>query len=144
MNEVVWFAATWVQLEIITLSEVRQTPTPHDIAYLWNLNCDSKEPVWNAERRTDPEDRLAAAQGRGVGRRMEWGSRGQRVCAVTCRRENQPRPMDGTENYIQYPVMNHSGKEHKTECVYLSIYINWMYKKNVSICKLNQFAAHLK
>ena len=56
-----------MQLEIITLSEVRQTPTPHDIAYLWNLNCDSKEPVWNAERRTDPEDRLAAAQGQELG-----------------------------------------------------------------------------
>ena len=64
---------TWTQLETITRSEVRETPTPYDITYLWNLKRDTKEPVWNTERCTDTEGRLAAAQGQGVGRRMEWG-----------------------------------------------------------------------
>ena len=30
------FAATWMHLEIITLSDVNQTKTSYDIAYTWN------------------------------------------------------------------------------------------------------------
>ena len=35
-NEILPFAATWMNLEIITLSEVSQTKT-HDITYMSNL-----------------------------------------------------------------------------------------------------------
>ena len=28
-----------------------------------------------------------------------------------------------TGNYIQYPVMNHNGKEYEKECVYIYVYI---------------------
>ena len=31
------FAATWMNLEIITLSEVRQRQILYDITYMWNL-----------------------------------------------------------------------------------------------------------
>ena len=32
------FAATWMELEIVVLSEVSQTrQIPYDIAYMWNL-----------------------------------------------------------------------------------------------------------
>ena len=27
------------------------------------------------------------------------------------------------ENYIQYPVINHNGKEYEKECIYIYIYI---------------------
>ena len=30
-------AATWMDLEIITLSEVRQRQIPYDATYMWNL-----------------------------------------------------------------------------------------------------------
>ena len=38
-NEIMPFTATWMDLEIITLSEVSQTGKDkyHDITYLWNL-----------------------------------------------------------------------------------------------------------
>ena len=36
-NEVMPFAATWRDLEIIILSEVRQRQISYDIAYMWNL-----------------------------------------------------------------------------------------------------------
>ena len=39
-NEIVPFAAIWMDLEIVTLSEVSQTEkrqTPYDVAYTWNL-----------------------------------------------------------------------------------------------------------
>lgn len=37
-NEIVPFAETWMDLDIVTLSEVRQRKISYDIAYMWNLN----------------------------------------------------------------------------------------------------------
>ena len=36
-NEIMPFAATWMYLEIIILSEVRQRQISYDITYMWNL-----------------------------------------------------------------------------------------------------------
>ena len=36
-NEIMPFEATWMDLEIIILSEVSQRQIPYDIAYMWNL-----------------------------------------------------------------------------------------------------------
>ena len=36
-NEIMPFAATWMDLEIIILSEVRERQISYDIAYMWNL-----------------------------------------------------------------------------------------------------------
>ena len=36
-NEVMSFVATWMDIEIIMLSEVSQTQIPYDIAYMWDL-----------------------------------------------------------------------------------------------------------
>ena len=43
-NEIMPFAATWMDLEMIILSEVSQRKTiPYDITYMWNLNYDTNE-----------------------------------------------------------------------------------------------------
>ena len=52
-NEIMPFAATWMDLEIIILSEeVRERKIPHDITYMWNLGfpdgLDGKESACNA------------------------------------------------------------------------------------------------
>ena len=36
-NEIMSFAATWLNLEIITLSEVKQRQISYGITYMWNL-----------------------------------------------------------------------------------------------------------
>ena len=36
-NEITSFAATWIDLEIIILSEVSQRQISYDITYIWNL-----------------------------------------------------------------------------------------------------------
>ena len=36
-NEIMPFAATWLDLGIIILSEVRQRQISYDITYMWNL-----------------------------------------------------------------------------------------------------------
>ena len=46
-NEIMPFAATWMQLEIIILSEVRKrkTKTPYAITSMWNLKYNTNEPI---------------------------------------------------------------------------------------------------
>ena len=38
-SEIVLFAVTWMDLDIVMLSEVRQRKISCDIAYMWNLNA---------------------------------------------------------------------------------------------------------
>ena len=42
-NETMPFAATWMDLEIIILSEVSQRQISYDITYMWNLKYDTNE-----------------------------------------------------------------------------------------------------
>ena len=48
-NEVMPFAATWMDLEIIILSEVNQRQISYGIAYGWNLNYDTNELIYQTE-----------------------------------------------------------------------------------------------
>ena len=52
-QEIIPFTATWMNLEIIILSEVsqRERQIPYDIAYMWNLKYDTNELIY--ERETD-------------------------------------------------------------------------------------------
>ena len=53
-NEIMPFAATWMDLEIIILSEVSQTEKDkYHITYMWNLKYGTNEPVYKTE--TDPQ-----------------------------------------------------------------------------------------
>ena len=43
------FAATWMDLEIIILSEVSQRQISCDITYMWNLKYDTEELIYKTE-----------------------------------------------------------------------------------------------
>ena len=49
------FSATWMDLEIIRLSEVSQKERqiPYDITYMWNLKYDTNEHIYKTNRLTD-------------------------------------------------------------------------------------------
>ena len=47
------FAATWMNLEIIMLSEISQRQIPYDITYMWNLKYDTNELTYKTE--IDPQ-----------------------------------------------------------------------------------------
>ena len=52
MSEIMPFAATRMQLEIIILSEVkseRKRKIPYDITCMWNLKYDTNEPIYETE-----------------------------------------------------------------------------------------------
>ena len=54
-NKIMPFAATWTQLEIITLSEVRERQIPYGITYKWNLKYGINEPI-HKEKQPDRAD----------------------------------------------------------------------------------------
>ena len=62
------FAATWMQLEIIILSEISQKERqiPYDITYIWNIKMAQMNLSTNRNRLTDLENRLVVANGERV------------------------------------------------------------------------------
>ena len=75
---------------------------------MWTLKYDTDEPTYE----TDTENRLLVAKGERVG-----GGRGWEVGVSRCKlsyREwiNNKGLLHSTENYMQYPVINHNGKEY--------------------------------
>ena len=49
-NATMPFAATWMNLEIIVLSEERERQIPYDITYMWNLKYDTNELICKSEK----------------------------------------------------------------------------------------------
>ena len=68
-NEIMPFAATWMDLEIITLNEDRERQMSYDIAYMWNVKKnDTNELIYkNRNRPTDVENNLMIPKEKGVG-----------------------------------------------------------------------------
>ena len=95
-NEIMPFAATWMDLEIIIVSEVSQTEgqITYDITYMRNLKNDTNELIYNTE--TDSHTS-------GTNLWLLGGSRGggrDRLYIIG--------------NYIQYLVIIYNGKESET------------------------------
>ena len=67
-NEVMPFAATWMNLEIIILSKEsqREKSKYHDITYMWNfLNWSNWTDIHNRNRPTDKEKKHGFQRGKG-------------------------------------------------------------------------------
>ena len=133
-NELVPLAATRMDPEMIILSEVRQGKTNgiwyrfyyvkpeigHKWIYLWNRN-------WL----TDIENRLVVAKGEwrvGGGTEWEfWISRGKLLCM------NNKVWLHSTGNCVQYPVMNHNGKEY----IYIKSWTTLLYRGANTALQIN-------
>ena len=48
-HEIMPFAVTWMDPEMIIQSEVHQRQLPYDITYMWNLKYDTKEHIYERE-----------------------------------------------------------------------------------------------
>ena len=65
------FAATWMQLDILTLSGERERQIPHDTIYVWNLKYGTNESIFKIETDSQTQRRdLWLPWGRGEG--VEW------------------------------------------------------------------------
>ena len=69
----------------------------------------------------DIENRLVVAKGEGVGGGMEWEVGISRCKRLYTEWINNKVLLYHTGNYIQYPVINHNGKEYKKECMYIYV-----------------------
>ena len=73
----------------------------------------------------DIENRLVVAKGKGVGGGMEWEVGVSRCKLSYIEWINNKVLLYNTENYIQYPMINHNGKAYRKR-MYIYIYI-YMY-----------------
>ena len=62
-NEIMPFAATWMQLEITILINQKEKDKYH-ITYMWNLKYDRNAPIQEAETDSQTENRLVIIKGR--------------------------------------------------------------------------------
>ena len=121
-SEIMPCAATWMRLEMITIkwSELERGRKHH----VTSLHVESKTwHTWshrgNGERLTDAQNRLAVIVGEGFAGGLDWEFADSR-CKLTFRIDEQQG------NWVQYPRINHSGKEYMciTESLFCIAEIN--------------------
>ena len=126
-NEIMPFAATWMDLQIIILSEVSQIEKDkyHMISFnMWNLKYDTNELIYNLFIETDSETqktdlRLPKGKGGGGWINQEFGISRHKLLYI--KQINNKVLLYSIGNDIQYPVINWNGKEYEEEYVYLCI-----------------------
>ena len=90
----------------------RERQIPHDITCMWNLKYDTEEPIHETETDSQTErTALWLPRGRGGGRGMEWEAGVSRYKHLQIKWINNKALTYSTENYIQYPMINHNGKD---------------------------------
>ena len=99
----------------------RERQISYDIAYMWNLKWYKWTYLQKGNRLTDIENKLIVMEG-------EMGFKNTYIKYI-----NNKDLLYSTGNYIQYPVINHNGKEYEKEyiCVHIyDIWINFLYTRN--------------
>ena len=101
---------------------------------MWNLKYDSNELIYETE--TDSQTQRTdlwlprGKQGGEGGMDWEFGVSRGKVLYVDW--INNKVLLHSTRNYIQYPVINHKGKEHEKEYVCITELLRYIAKINTS------------
>ena len=87
-------AATWMDLEIIILSEVNQKEKDkcHTSSHMWNLKFDKDELIYEMERDSDVENRLLVASEEERWEKEGCGGWDQQMQTIVYRMDKQQGP----------------------------------------------------
>ena len=103
---------------------------------MWNLKYDTNELICKTE--TDSQKQRTDLW---LPREGGWGREGFEFVISRCKLSyigwiNNKILLYITGNHVQYPVINHNGKEYEKEyvCVYIYIYIKNIYKTESHCC----------
>ena len=111
-KDIMPLASPWTDLEIIGLSESERDKHHMVLTFMGNLKYDTNEPILqNRNRLTDRENTLVVAKGEEGGGGMDWEFQIRRCKLLCLGWINNKVLLYSTGNYIQYPVINHNGKE---------------------------------
>ena len=78
---------------------------------MWNLKYDTNEPIYKTETDLWTQKRLVVVKGEGVRGGMKWEVWVSRCKLLHVECINNKVLLYSTENYIQYLMINHNGKE---------------------------------
>ena len=91
---------------------------PYDITYMWNLKYNTN--ISMNEKQTHREQICGCHQGSRTGGEKDWESGINRRKLAQTGWINKTL-LYSTGNYIQYPEINHNGKEYKKEYIYICV-----------------------
>ena len=100
---------------------------------MWNLKCGTNEPIYKIE--TDSQTYridLWLLRGRQRGGGKDWEFAVSRCKLLYIEWINNKVLLYSTGNYIQYPEINHNGKDYKKEYIYI---FSAMQNKLTQHCK---------
>ena len=101
----------------------RERQTSYDATYMWTLKYDTNEPIHETETNHGHREQAGSCQGRGLGRK-EWSAGVSRYKLLYIGWINKVL-LHSTENCIQYPIIDHNGKE------YVYGWVTLLYSRNL-------------
>ena len=114
-NKIVPFAATQMDLEIIILSKSEKDQY-HMISLMWNLKYDTHELIekqTHRHREQTGDCRAGRRLREGWSRRLVLADANYYIEGI-----KNKVPLYTTQNYIQYPMINHNKNEYKNIYIY--------------------------
>ena len=106
----------------------RERQIPYDISYGWNLKHDTNEHIFEIETDSWSQRTHCGCQGEGL--EKGWSGRlrlAEIGCYIWSRKTRSCFIAQGT---IQYPMINHNGKESLKKCIFMYNWITTLYSRN--------------
>ena len=91
----------------------------YDITYMWHLKYDTNQHIYEKKQTHGYREQTCGCQGGGDGIGMDCEVGISRCKLLYTGWINNKVLLYNTRNYIQYPLINHNGKEYEKECIYM-------------------------